>query len=52
LIEGEPSFFLFSFFSFCFVAYGCRWVPSPSFGKRGACSPFFSFFLGAFTRFG
>jgi hypothetical protein len=46
----QPKLLFFSFFC---VACGCRWVPSPSFGTRGACSPppFFCWFLGAITKF-
>ncbi len=47
LVEGEPKF---PFFFFLFVAFGCKWVPSPTFDKKGAQAPsfFFFFFFGAY----
>jgi uncharacterized membrane protein len=46
LVEKEPKLPLFFFvFCFCFIAYGCKWVPSPSSSKEGVCSLFFILFL-------
>jgi hypothetical protein len=43
--EEEPNLPFFSFFSFCFATYGCRWAPSPTFNKEGAYFLFSLFVL-------